>query len=577
MNRRTFVTRSGLALLGVASHAEKLMPRPLLGVKQLSTQRNRRLLFNWDGSMIQCWGRTAVPNSQAPLTRQQFISLVFTPIENSGVDTVLFSFGSGNVAEYQSNVLEWPGQADDFTFPKSKTWHGGIEVDPEDQYLNPKGMADAGHNPPAVVVEECHSRGLAAFASLRMNDCHDAHYAKGALPNPELPTFKRLHPDWLTEDLDRWTALDYRRPEVRGLKLRAIEEFFDRWDFDGIELDWLRHTLNFPRGTELDNCSCLTDFMRAVRTSLTARGAKRRRRIEIAVRVPERLDWALEGGFDVASWISEDLFDILILGQGLTELPALKEFRALMKIRQLPIYGSLYPYGNGYEIAPDEVIRANAANLWRDGVDGIYTFNWANYGTWRKELLTDLADSRRLQTKNKHYVAVHRFDAGREVGTDYVRFSTTYKNGVVPFELNSSDVPKDIIIPIADIPRFSELWLAMDHSQPGEVITIQVNGTTIQPIILPAEGAQQRVGYEINIPAGNGRLGFPTLSVADMRFAALRWQVPPSILVVGRNKVTLKVNKRAAGADNPLRVTRLEIWAPHILKRGSARTVSESS
>ena len=54
------------------------------------------------------------------------------------MDTVLFSFGSGNVAEYQSRVLEWPGEADNFQFPEERSWHAGIPVDPKDQYRNPE-------------------------------------------------------------------------------------------------------------------------------------------------------------------------------------------------------------------------------------------------------------------------------------------------------------------------------------------------------------------------------------------------------------------------------------------------------
>ena len=59
--------------------------------------------------------------------------------------------------------------------------------------------------------------------------------------------------------------------------------------------------------------------------------------------------------------------DFLILGQGLTELPELKEFRQPMTRKNLPIYPCLYMYGNGYRISPDAVIRGSAANLWRDG------------------------------------------------------------------------------------------------------------------------------------------------------------------------------------------------------------------
>jgi len=193
MTRRGFFAHSGAGLaLAQGNQGPRKSPK----------SKQRRILFNWDGSMIHTWGRTVLPHSYGPLTREQFTSLVFTPIENTAVDTVLFSFGSGNVAEYQSNVLEWPGQADRFEFPKNKAWHGGVEVDPKDQYLNPKSLADAGHNPPAVIVEECHKRGLDAFVSLRMNDVHDGQHPKGTLPNPELPSFKRINPDWLVDDLD---------------------------------------------------------------------------------------------------------------------------------------------------------------------------------------------------------------------------------------------------------------------------------------------------------------------------------------------------------------------------------------
>ena len=524
----------------------------------------RRFLFNWDGSVIHCWGKTAIPNATGPLTREQFTSLVFTPIENTGVDTVLFSFGSGNVAEYQSNVLEWPGQADEFQFPKSRTWHGGVEIDPKDQYLNPKSMVDTGHNPPLVIVEECHKRGMAAFVSLRMNDTHDGQHPRGTLPNPELPTFKRQNPDWLVENLDRWTALDYRRPQVRAWKLRIIEEFFDRWDFDGIELDWLRHTLNFPRGTEKESAKYLTDFLRTVRKSLQARAEKRGRPIEIAVRVPERLEWCLLGGYDVPSWISEDLFDMLILGQGLTDLPALKEFRALMKVRSLPVYPCLFPYGNGYPVSPDEVIRASAANLWRGGADGIYTFNWHHYGAWRKQILSEVASPRMLARKDKHYVLTYRFDAGRGTGTDYLRFNAPYRDAPVPFELNVADGPKSLAMPVAEIPAQAELWIALDYSQPGDALTVSVNGKALEPAGAAVDGRWQTVGYQVHQPPGNGAIGLPAADKVDMRFSALRWQFPANTLVVGHNTVSIRLDKRGAGSEFPLKVTRVELFAPSV-------------
>ena len=443
--------------------------------------------------------------------------------------------------------------------PRSRTWHGGIEVDASDQYRNPSSLAANGNNPPDVIVEECHRRGMDAFVSLRMNDTHDGQHPKGGRPNPELPTFKRQNPDWLVENLDRWSALNYAKPQVRALKLRVIEEFFDRWDFDGIELDWLRHTLNFPRGTEQENASHLTDFLRQVRESLDARAEARGRPIEIAVRVPERIEWCRLGGYDVTTWIKEDLIDILILGQGLNELPTMDEFRKVMHSRSLPIYPCIVPFGNGYRISPDEVIRGSAANLWRCGASGIYTFNWLNYGTWRRSLLRELADPTKLAKGNKHYLAVQRFDAGPSVGTDYLRFNTAYRAAQIPTDLNVADGSKAISVYMADIPQAAELWLETRYGQDGDELSVHVNGT--QLAIPDPQHAKRTalVGYELRFAPGSGMIGFPDGETLNMQFSARVWKLPIELLREGRNAIALQLKVRGAGSDKPLQIRRVEI------------------
>lgn len=527
-----------------------------------------RLLFNCDGSMIHCWGRAALPQGSGPLSRREFTDLVFTPIGNSGVDTLLFSFGSGNVAEYQSNVLEWPGQADRFQFPESRTWHGGVEVDPRDQYLNPKSLADSGHNPPRIIVDECRRRGMRAFVSLRMNDIHDGQHPRGTLPNPELPTFKRLNPDWLVPDLDWWSALDFEVAPVRELKLRIIEEFFDRWDFDGIELDWLRHTLYFPRGLEREKGKFLTEFMRAVRQSLRKRAARRGRPIEIGVRVPERVEWCLEGGFEVPTWIREGLVDFLILGQGLTECRGLPGFRELMGGRRLPIYPSLYPFGNGYAMFPDEAIRGSAANLWRDGADGLYTFNWFFHGKWRSRLLREIADPVLLRDKDKRYTLVQRFESqrtGLAPRSDTVRFNTMIKAAQLPFTLGRAGAGQTVTLPVADEvsstthpSRRAELLVGLDGLS-GDVLEFSLNGRVLAPGELDAVNDLAPVTCNLDIPPGQGILGFPPRRRLDMDFSGLRLPVPVARLTRGLNQLSLRLKRRRPDADRPVRVRRIEL------------------
>ena len=534
--------------------------------------KERRLLFNWDGSMVHCFGRAALAQAGVGgaelLTPSQFTALIFEPLADTPVDAIFFSFGSGNVAEYDSRVLEWPGEADRFSFPESKTWHGGIEVDPADQYKNPKHLADAGHNPPALVVAECRRRDVDAFVSFRMNDCHDGQHPKGTIPNPEYPTFKRINPDWLVEDLDWWSALNFAHPRVRALKLKAIEELFERWDFDGIELDWLRHTLYFPRGTEEENGHYLTSLLRDIRRSLDDRAARRGKPIEIAVRIPERVEWCTAGGFEVATWITEDLVDSLILGQGLTEASGVQAFRALMGSRRLPIYGSLYMYGNGYAVSPEAVVRGSAANLWHDGVDGVYTFNWFLRGNWRRGLLRDVAVPERLAAGSKVYTLPHRFQEilGKS-GTDFIRYNTTSRAARLPLEMRESESARVLQIPAAEaaaqaVGRTSrcELWLALDHFAEGDQLAVALNGEAL--LGLEAESSAPRfesVGADVEVPASCGLLGFPDKRRFAGTFQALRLSVPPGLVRAGTNELSLDVVRRRPGIEFPVRVTRVEL------------------
>ena len=520
--------------------------------------------------MIHSFGRAALGLDDAALSVEQFKSLVFSPVDDQAVDAIFFSFGNGNVAEYQSDVLEWPGQADRFQFPSSGTWHGGIVVDPADQYRNPKALADAGHNPPEVLVEECHQRGIDAFVSLRMNDCHDGQHPRGTLPNPELATFKRQNPDWFVEDLDWWSALDFSHPRVRALKLRVIEEFFDRWDFDGIELDWLRHTLYFPRGTERENSHHLTDFMRTVRNSLQRRARKRGRPIEIAVRIPERLAWCEEGGFDVVRWVREDLVDLLIVGQGLTNLPTVGEFRELATTRPVPVYPCLTPFGNGYTLSPDEVIRGSATSLWSNGADGLYAFNWYFHGSWRRDLLRQIAAPETLRGSSKRYTLSHGVRvAPRQPGADYIRYNIQGRDAPLPFHLKAGTARTLIFHFAGEAGKTSrrlqkaELWVEADFLNNRDALRFQLNGRSLDVPMENGEISQSALGKAMRIPEGNGVLGFPPRRSIDLEFRGLRIVAPLDAFQEGRNELQVALLNRASGSKHDLRVNRVEVDCVH--------------
>ena len=260
--------------------------------------------------------------------------------------------------------------------------------------------------------------------------------------------------------------------------------------------------------------------------------------------------------------------DFLILGQGLTELPELKEFRQLMTRANLPIYPCLYMYGNGYRVSPDAVIRGSAANLWRDGADGLYTFNWFTHGSWRKPLLDEIADPTTLSKKTKHYTTVHRFDSTPFTPvTDPIRYNTALRDAPLPFDLIPNGKVKTLLVPIADDPRSktnrprkAELWIGMHYHRRGDVLNLGLNGQPLEPGELHISSHWQQAGYEVSPPAGQGSWA-PRRRI--VRHAVQGPAARPSRHQAqeGRNRLDLKLSARGAGSDKPLRVTRVEVLA----------------
>ena len=194
-----------------------------------------RVIFNSDGHGV-------FKDAKGDLN--QWIANLFGPLENSHVDALFWCDGAGgNTANYDSRVLE----------------RTGARVGKADPKL--QALIDQGNDPPRVVVREAHKRKLDVFFSFRINDIHDS-FILG-----EQPTFKIKHPEWLLGKKKYGavtsypTALNFAVKEVRDLKFRAIEEVFTKYDFDGLEVDFLRGAPYFLPGTAKKNAPLLTELV----------------------------------------------------------------------------------------------------------------------------------------------------------------------------------------------------------------------------------------------------------------------------------------------------------------------------
>src|SRR5512137_780366 len=102
-----------------------------------------------------------------------------------------------------------------------------------------------------------------------MNDTHDSVLRQYLAP------IKKERPDLLCA-VDReyprdsilfltWSAFDYAKEEVRKLRLDFIGHMCEKYDWDGIELDYCRFRRYFRVGEEEKNAYIMTDFIGEVR------------------------------------------------------------------------------------------------------------------------------------------------------------------------------------------------------------------------------------------------------------------------------------------------------------------------
>ena len=266
--------------------------------------QQRRLIFNDDMyELDRTWAHTPEGLLRARLG----------PLVGTQVDTISFSVIEADAPVYDSKIQPIYGDAHGGP-PPERAWPRIV--------ANIKALRKSRHCPIQIITDFAHQHGIESWAHVRMNDVHDS-FVPGWLCN-----WKKENPDLLVDRTgmlaDRAlyvTAADFTHPEVRGRKFEIIEEVGNRYDIDGYELDYIRHSVLFSRSMRgqpvtSEEVEIMTSFMRRVRQFTDQLGARRGRPVLIASRVPGTIEKCLNIGLDVKTWLEDDLVDILIGGGG---------------------------------------------------------------------------------------------------------------------------------------------------------------------------------------------------------------------------------------------------------------------
>ena len=442
-------------------------------------------------------------------------------LEDSHIDCLFWHDGAGgNTANYDSDVLELTGE----------------RVGDIDPFL--LRLIERGDDPPKIVVPAAKQRGVDIFYSLRLNDCHDSFGHERLLA-----TFKVEHPDWaigaghpeVHPSVHR--NLNFAVPEVRDLKFAVIEEIFRKYDFDGLEIDFLRSPPYFIPSEAHKNAHLLTQFLSRVREHLNQRGEARGRSIPLAVRVNPTLEACRLDGFDIPTWIEERLVDALILGSGNIDCDV-EAFKNLTDGTGILVYPCVYAWPSGYNIIfgfedSEPMFRALASNYWSQGADGIYTFNWNAHSyvhrpdknsqfAPQRQLLREMDTPQAMRGKDKLYVADRLLGEKPMLPHNWLHATLpqTLKRG------EQVDVPILVEEDFTKSPTPRTVWLSVTYSDLTEMSQIEARLNEG-----PLSGLEPTAPW---LPPDNTDSTSP-----QEQLHALRQEISPDLLIQGKNLVEI--------------------------------------
>ena len=437
-----FVLIPALVLSGADTVRPQSTPAPKLTLAALrqarktAAHRKRRIIFNNDGDDACYYNKKG--------TVDGLLAVRTTPLLGSQVDAIFYSTASCFPSFIHNTKV---GEV--FTCRENKFQHNCVPA-----------LIAAGTDPLRIMVDFCKEHEIEIFWSLRMNDTHDS---SGSWYGPLLFTqFKKNHPEWIVGSRAKhpkhgaWSAADYTRPEVRDLCFRIIEEVCQKYDVDGIELDFFRHLSFFKNvawgaNASQEEVALMTGLVRRVREMTEREGLKRGRPILVTARVPDSVEYARGVGLDVEQWLSEGHLDLLVT-TGYFRLNPWRHSVELGHKHGVPVYPCLSDSrvrGESGKLRRRslEGYRARAAQAWQAGADGIYLFNLFNprLAHWR-----ELGEWATLRGRDKLYFATYRDGSASRYLPDGNRF---YRVPVIvprnPRVLTSR-APQDIEIVVAE-------------------------------------------------------------------------------------------------------------------------------
>ncbi len=329
-------------------------------LKRAAMSRQRKVIFDNDGSDR---GKLCAGNRA-----QDLIEVRTKPALDAEIDTYIYTTGWGfGIGLHDSRI--------------------GSALLTQEGHLAGNLVADyirAGTDCLRIQSEYVSQRGKEFFWGMRMNDTHDAGYGGVFMTDNR---FKRENPDVMFGKDIKYgavTAVDYLDERVRDFAIAYIMDVVDRYDIDGIFLDFFRHPIFFRSNAQGqpatdEEVAAMTSFMRTVKKELDTRRIERDKYYLVAVRVPDSVEYCHAIGLDIETWLGEELADLLFTA-GYLQFNNWEYSAELGHRFGVPVYPSLDESRVRSELPRHrrnciKGYYGRAMNVWEAGCDGVFMFN----------------------------------------------------------------------------------------------------------------------------------------------------------------------------------------------------------
>ena len=267
------------------------------------------------------------------------------------------------------------------------------------------------------------------------------------------------HPDWFIKCWTYLGTLNYANPEVVEYKLRQHKEVMEKYDFDGLEIDFTRHTPFLPPTKQWEYRECITDYLRRLREMTLSLERKKGKPILLGARIADCVFGCNMDGIDIEKIIDENLLDFIIAGERSlsTDIEGYKKLIGDKPIKVFPCLDTHHE-SDGYAHSDMEVYRGLFSSWKMQGADGIVLFNTypcrdkvaeeilkvydKNYRRNKNcimDIYEDLSEENGIERKDKTFVVERKggypYYEGYMNNNDYKPLPTILNNSGVETEL----------------------------------------------------------------------------------------------------------------------------------------------